>query len=277
MILVCVGPDLFQARQKVLDLERLYTEKYDPSGVSLERVEGVLGPRELAAKLQGGGLFAQKTAVRGTDVLASWKAADWKQANEIFQAPNEDAICLLLEQDLDATKEAMIRAWPKGQVYRYEPRSEAAFVAWAKQYTEEQGATWDTLLERFARGCAGDAWTFTRALPRWKASKTLPALAYEAGSPYAMLEGYLRSGKAPVELREATEDMSSLLAQQARQVVRSMEGVGDARTPSWARARFERLTPVEREAVYRGWARSLEMLLAIRGGKASSNEWITLL
>ena len=277
MILVFVGPDTYQAREKAREFERLYKEKHDPSGVSVERVAESLGPRELAAKLQGGGLFAKKTCLRLTGVLGGWKTADWKQATELFATPNDDGIALLLEEELDTAKEAIIRAWPKAQVYRHEHRTGSVFLAWAKQRALQDGCAWDATIERFARESDGDAWTFTQALPQWRAAHTLPALMHEAGSPFAMMESYMRSGRVPSELRESDEDLSSLLVQQARQALRAMDGVADARLPPFVRARWERVSEQEKRAVYQAWWRSTTLLAGLRSGQALPAEWTTLL
>lgn len=272
-----MGPDTYQAREKARELERLYKEKHDPSGMSVERIAEGLGPRELAARLQGGGLFAKKSCLRLVGALAGWKAPDWKQAADLFMTPNDDGIALMIEDELDAAKESIVRAWPKAQVYRHEHRTGAAFMTWAKQRVAQEEGVWDAAIERFARESEGDAWTFVQALPQWKAARTLPALMHEAGSPFAAMELYMRSGRVPAELREVDEDLSSLLVQQARQALRAMDGVADTRLPPFVRARWERVSENERRAVYQAWQRSATVLAGLRSGQALSSEWTTLL
>lgn len=246
MLLVCVGPDTFHALKKAQELERAYREKYDPKGVSIEKLSDTK-PLEAIRSRMGGGLFAQKTFLRSTGLIATWKKADWTLATELFARDVDGTIVVTIEEELSQEEEATIQAWPKAKVYRHSPLTGPAFVRWAQSVAVAEGVLWEAALERFAQMIEGDSWSFWNALPRWKATKTLPDLAEEELSPFLRAEQYL---KEPIRERAfvgADVDLLGLFVQQARQALRVAVDAPDPRMPSFAQRKWQRLTPAQKQ------------------------------
>lgn len=271
MLLVCTGPDTFQALKKAQELERAYREKYDPKGVSVDRVPDTK-PLDAIRGRMGGGLFAQKAFLRATGLVASWKKADWSQAAEVFARDADGTIVVTLEEELSAEYEAVIAAWPKAKVYRHETLSGAAFFTWAEAAAKSEGAAWDAALRQFAASVEGDSWSFWNALPRWKATRTLPETLTEAVSPFARAEQYLKE-----ELRERAfvaveDDLSGLLVQQARQALRVASNVPDPRMPMFAQRKWQRLSPAQRTRLEWRFVQAARGLVRQRQGLVKEGE-----
>jgi hypothetical protein len=214
--------------------------------VSIEKLSDTK-PLEAIRSRMGGGLFAQKTFLRSTGLIATWKKADWTLATELFARDVDGTIVVTIEEELSQEEEATIQAWPKAKVYRHSPLTGPAFVRWAQSVAVAEGVPWEAALERFAQMIEGDSWSFWNALPRWKATKTLPDLAEEELSPFLRAEQYLKESICERAFVGADVDLLGLFVQQARQALRVAVDAPDPRMPSFAQRKWQRLTPAQKQ------------------------------
>ena len=279
MIIVCSGPDTYQSLERARELERAYREKYDPSGASVERLTRALSPQELASKLLNTGLFTRRMFVRVSYLFSSWKASDWAQAKSFFakQEAEQASICVCVEEDLSEERERDICAWPKGMVYRYKLLAGQKWIQWCQQQAQKKQATWNTKLEAFAGRIEGDSWAFINALPRWMATNTLSETELENTSPFATVEAYLRKGVIFGDFFEQDEDGTGLCLQQARQALRCVDGVPDARTQPFVRSKWVRLSLQEQKQLRISANNISNTLVHIREGQQKASEWILTL
>lgn len=271
--MVCAGPDTFQALKKAQELERAYREKYDPSGVSIERLSE-MKPLDAIRARMGGGLFAQKSFLRATGLVASWKKTDWPQAIEVFARDVDGTIVVTLEEDLSPEHEAMITAWPKAKIYRHTALSGTAFFTWAEAIAKTQGIAWDADLRQFASSIEGDGWSFWNALPRWKATGTFPEAVIEATSPFARAEQYLKEESRERAFIGVEDELSGLLVQQARQALRIVAGAPDPRMPAFAQRKWQRLSPAQQARLKVRFAQAAKGLTRQRQGLLKEGEEI---
>lgn len=279
MLLVCTGPDTFQALRKAQELERAYREKYDPSGLSVERLTVTAKSLETVAERVGTmGLFAQRRCLRATGLVASWKKADWERAGKVFQRDPEQSIVISLEEELAPDAERTISTWERSRAYRHPVLAGADFQRFAGQLAQEQGLEFDPKLQRFAQQLEGDSWAFWNALPRWKATKTLPDLASIEASPFLKSEDVLLgTDAAAVSVFAEDEDLLPLILQQARQGLRVVAQQPDPRMPAFAQKKWQRLTPERQARLLARVNRALEATVAQRLGAADAGAFALLM
>lgn len=279
MLLVCTGPDSFRALRKAQELERAYREKHDPSGLSIERLTVTAKSVETIAERVGAmGLFAQRRCLRATGLVASWKKPDWERAGKLFQRDPEQSIVISVEEELTPEAERAIATWERSRVYRHPILAGADFQKFAGQLAQEQDSAFDVGLQKFAQQLEGDSWAFWNALPRWKATKTLPDLASPDVSPFLKSdEALLGSDAAAVTAFSEDEDLLPLLLQQARQGLRVVAQQPDPRMPSFAQKKWQRLSPERRARLLARVQRAIEVTVAQRMGAADASTFALLM
>ncbi len=279
MLLVCTGPDSFQALRKAQELERAYREKYDPSGLSVERLTVTAKSVEAVAERVGAmGLFAQRRCLRATGLVASWKKADWERAGKLFQRDPEQSIVISVEEELTPEAERVIAAWERSRVYRHPILTGIDFQKFACQLAQGQGIDFEMGLQKFAQQLEGDSWAFWNALPRWKATKTLPDLASPDVSPFLKSdEALLGSEAASINAFSEDEDLLPLLLQQARQGLRVIAQQPDPRMPSFAQKKWQRLPSERRARLLARVQRAIEATVAQRLGVVDAGSFALLM
>ncbi len=279
MLLVCTGPDSFRALRKAQELERAYREKHDPSGLSIERLTVTAKSVETIAERVGAmGLFAQRRCLRATGLVASWKRSDWERAGKLFQRDPEQSIVISVEEELAPEAERAITAWERSRVYRHPILAGADFQKFAGQLAQEQDVAFDVGLQKFAQQLEGDSWAFWNALPRWKATKTLPDLASPDVSPFLKSdEALLGSDVVAVTAFSEDEDLLPLLLQQARQGLRVVAQQPDPRMPSFAQKKWQRLPPERQARLLARVQRAIEATVAQRMGAADASAFALLM
>lgn len=275
MLIVCAGPDSFQALRKAQDLERAFREKYDPQGLSVDHpaspsLEGI-------ASSQGGGLFTAKRFIRCTGLIAGWKKTDWEKAAQVFARSIDDTIVVTVEESITNQEAAVVKGWQKSVLYMFPTLVGAGFFRYAEELARQFGVAWTPKLQEFAQVVEGDVWAFWNALPRWKATETLPQAGSEEFSPFVYAERYLKEMYSAQVFRAIDEPMQGLFLQQARQIVRLLGGVPDPRMPAFAQRKWQRLSAKEQERVLRRYGLLLSDLVFTRRGIAAEEEEALLL
>ena len=277
MLLVCAGPDSFQALRKAQDLERAYREKYDPSGISIERVASTK-LEALAERMGSVGLFAQRRCLRVTNLVASWKKADWDRAAKLFARDAEQTIVISVEDEIDPTVEKTILSWDRSRIYRHFAKTGKEFEIYAEQLAKEKNMEFVPALREFARDIEGDAWAFWNALPRFEATKTLPDLKSTEISAFAKSDLYLLgSNEKRLEAFKDGEDLLALLLQQARQGLRTVANLPDGRTPAFTQRKWEHLSAQKQKNLLDRANALMAATVAQRYGSIVADESIALL
>ena len=271
MLLVCAGPDTFQAFQKAQELERAYREKYDPQGLSVERLASVgKGLEHLAERLGSVGLFAQRRCVRLTGAVSAWKKAEWERAAKLFARDPEQSIVISVEEELGVEAERLISGWERSRVYRFPLLSGTAFQRLAAQLARSQEMEFVPALQAFAQAVDGDTWAFWNALPRWKATQTLPETAAVAGSPFAKSDRYLLG--TSLEGCDEGEDLSPFFLQQARQGLRVLAGQPDPKMPAFVQKKWQAISPMQKNHLFQRVTGLVEWTVSQRLGGANPED-----
>lgn len=277
MLLVCAGPDSFQALRKAQELERAYREKYDPSGFSIERLT-TTKLEALAERMGSVGLFSQRRCLRVTNLVSSWKKTDWERATKLFARDSEQTIVISLEDEITPEVEKTISTWDRSRVYRHFVKTGREFEQYAEQLAKEQSVEFVSELRQFAYAIEGDAWGFWNVLPRWQATKTLPSITSEDASVFAKSDQYLLgSDQDHLQALAGGEDLLPLLLQQARQGLRVLARESDARTPAFALRKWERLSSSQKQAFSKRTNQLIGATIAQRMGVFSGDESTTVL
>lgn len=273
MILVCAGPDTFQALRKARELERAYREKYDPTGISIERISSTKSLEVLAERMGSVGLFSQRRCLRATNLVSSWKKADWDRAAKLFARDAEQTIVISVEDEISPETEKVIASWDRSRVYRHYVKVGSDFDAYAEQLVKEYGIEQTPELRAFARAVEGDAWTFWNALPRYQATKTLPAANSAEVSAFSKTDQYLLGANdSRLSALEGDEDLLPLMLQQARQGLRVVAGQPDPRTPAFALRKWQRLSSTQSKAVNERTRAVIVTTIAQRSGAMTGDE-----
>lgn len=278
MLLVCAGPDSFQALRKARELELMYREKYDPTGISIERV--TLGNKSLeglAERFGTMGLFAQRRCLRVTGLVSSWKKADWDRATKLFARDPEQTIVISLEEEISPEAERMISGWERSRVYRHTPLVGLAFQTLTKQLAQEQGVEYGPELQAYARTIEGDAWSFWNALPRWKATQGLPEALSVEETPFSQSDEYLTGGSSGKRVFSDNDGLLPLVLQQARQGLRVVAGRSDVRMPAFAQKKWQQLNAEQRKTLSERAQKAIEATIIQRTGGISDGEAALLL
>lgn len=277
MLLVCAGPDSFQALRKAQDLELAYREKYDPTGLSIERLTSTK-LEALAERMGSVGLFAQRRCLRVTNLVSSWKKADWDRASKLFARDSEQTIVISVEDELSPESEKNVSAWDRSRVYRFYIKTGRDFEQYAEQLAKEKNIEFVNELREYARAIEGDAWGFWNALPRWQATKTVPSLASGEVSVFARSDQYLLGAERErLQALADGEDLLPLMLQQARQGLRVLAHEADARTPAFALRKWEKLIPKQKQLFMNRTNRLIGTTIAQRYGAVSGDETTALL
>lgn len=98
MLIICTGPDTFQARQKTLDLLEAYKQKHvAQGGAVIERLETQTSIANAVAKLSTFGLFANKRLLKFENLLAGITPAQTKQLIKALLADGNQTVVLTYE------------------------------------------------------------------------------------------------------------------------------------------------------------------------------------
>ena len=98
MLIVCSGPDMFRALQKARELEVAFKQKFDATGLCVERIAtGKEAVTEIAARAGAISLFTTRRFVRTANVLAEASKAGRATLAKTLAGDQDGFILLTLE------------------------------------------------------------------------------------------------------------------------------------------------------------------------------------
>ena len=173
MLILCSGPDTYQARKKAQDLTQAFRTKHDPSGFSIERVaEPSL--TELLHKMSAPSFFSPKRFIRCDGLFAELSIADLRKL--LPRLHDENTILVTVEDEAPKEKVLQECAGSFFVHYPFLPLSRAAFVTWCEKEALSRGISSD-VARRIAEACDGDSWRASTELQKVEANPGAPRVA----------------------------------------------------------------------------------------------------
>lgn len=118
MLIICTGPDTFQARQKALDLLEAYKQKHVSQGDAvIERLESQTSVQDAITKLSTLGLFATKRLLKYENLLAGITPAQTKQLVKSILTDGNQTVVLTYEDKSPTQK--VLDLFPKENLFVY--------------------------------------------------------------------------------------------------------------------------------------------------------------
>jgi hypothetical protein len=117
MLIICTGPDTFQARQKAIDLVEAYKQKHVSQGAEIERLESQTSLQGAVSRLSTLGLFATKRLLKYENLLAGITVTQAKQLARAIQADDNQTVVLTYEDKSPTQK--ILDLFPKENLFVY--------------------------------------------------------------------------------------------------------------------------------------------------------------
>ena len=117
MLIICTGPDTFQARQKALDLVDAYKQKHVSQGAEIERLESQTSLQGAISRLSTLGLFATKRLLKYENLLAGITVTQAKQLASAIKADDNQTVVLTYEDKSPTQK--ILDVFPKDGLFLY--------------------------------------------------------------------------------------------------------------------------------------------------------------
>ncbi len=197
MLLVCSGSDTYQATQKADELERLFREKYDPRGLSVERLpDGKDAVRALSERAFSGGLFSSKLFFRGRGLLAFPKS-QWQALHAAFVRSGEHVVIVTVEDEPMAPDVKKALADCKVVEYAFPYLQGSAFQRCARERAVAIGINdSDNRIRDIAERCDGDSWRLVNELQKYSVYGDGYELPEDTSSltAYDVSDAWLRGG-----------------------------------------------------------------------------------
>ncbi|MDD5438371.1 MAG: hypothetical protein PHC70_04470 [Patescibacteria group bacterium] len=117
MLIICTGPDTFQARQKALDLVEAYKQKHVSQGAVIERLESQTSLQGAVTRLSTLGLFASKRLLKYENLLAGITQTQAKQLAKAIKVDENQTVVLTYEDKSPTQK--ILDLFPKENLFVY--------------------------------------------------------------------------------------------------------------------------------------------------------------
>lgn len=117
MLIICTGPDTFQARQKALDLVEAYKQKHVSQGAEIERLESQTSLQDAISRLCTLGLFANKRLLKYENLMAGITQTQAKQLVHAIQVDDGQTVVLTYEDK--SPTEKILGLFPKDNLFIY--------------------------------------------------------------------------------------------------------------------------------------------------------------
>ena len=277
MLLVCSGPDTYQATQKADELERLFREKYDPRGLSVERLpDGKEAVRALSERAFSGGLFSSKLFFRGRGLLAFPKSS-WQQLHSAFARSGEHVVIVTVEDEPMSADIKKSLADCKVVEYAFPYLQGAAFHRFALDVARSLDIpASDTHVHTIAERCDGDSWRLVNELQKYRVYGDGYELPESAGglTAYDVSDAWLRGGDSWRRLMndDASAHGSSGLLSAIRMRLRVQDGHTDGLHPFIVK----KMSAMQGKNTMPGYISSLLAQFLVRSGFSIDEESVTI-
>ncbi len=279
MLIVCSGPDTFRALQKARELENAFKQKFDKTGLCVERIaSGKEAVAEIAARSGTVSLFASRRFVRTTNVLAEASKAQRAALSRVLAGDQEGFILLTLEDE--PPNAAVLEELKQVKVVRYDfpLMDQGAYVTWAREEAYKLGIKEDKTVQEVVEGARGDSWTcFYELLKRAAYDVSSPHIGEKSeGSIFTSADAYIRRHDVWREVLEGGALEKQALAvflSQVRTALRVRDGATEGVHPFVAR-KLRGQALIEADEAF---AQLVEGYFMQRSGYADEKEMFSIL
>lgn len=117
MLIICIGPETFLARQKALDLVEAYKQKHVSQGAEIERLESQTSFQDAISRLSTLGIFATKRLLKYENLMMGITPTQAKQLAQAILADNNQTVVLTYEDKSPTQK--ILNLFPKDNLFVY--------------------------------------------------------------------------------------------------------------------------------------------------------------
>lgn len=274
MIIICSGPDTFRAREKARDLVKAFRKKHDPTGLSVDVIDGTDGIKPLLERLGAGSLFAPKKLIRADGCLEKMNIADVRTLASRLAADADATVVLTVETDapdkktIDALKNAPCH------LYAFPIQTETAFRAWVRARAAAMGVS-DAIADIVGEAAEGDSWQAVAELQKQSASsQEFGRTSSGDASVYEIAERFISGGAWRKTLMETTpENALTTFLSQMRACLRVQDGAVAGLHPYLAK-KMQRVRPKSGNERFRD---VLAAMVSSRSSLAIGDEWDSVL
>ncbi|MCC7357461.1 hypothetical protein IT408_03060 [Candidatus Uhrbacteria bacterium] len=273
MLIACVGPDMWRARQKARSLLQAFREKHDPQGYSTEILVS-FSFQDVLKQLGSPSLFTKKRCIRCDGLLSNLKIADIRLlAKKIEEGANE-TILLSVEQESISEKTKQVFSDKTLVLYEFRILSFDTFFRWCMEYSKQ--AVPQEKVQLIARMCAGDTWKAVQELDKCIAdpqAEVLDAYVDESGV-FVATEAFVRNQawREEVEKNESEAFLNMCLSQ-IRAAIRVRDGATQGLHPFVVK-KMSNIKPLNLEKRLRSVLRAQQQQ---RSGLGTTDEVLTSL
>jgi DNA polymerase III delta subunit len=274
MIIICSGPDTWQARRKKQELASAFKAKFDVAGFSAETIDADI--KTVANQLGTPSFFASKRLLMTEGLLHKVPIAEIRLLAKRVKADAEQTILLDLEQEAPTQKILDEFSDSNLHHYAYPLPSPRDFSKWLAKRGEELGVT-KQQVARLAENLNGDTWLAEQELMKLAANPRAEStvLDQDENSIFSSLEKYLEEKPGwRRELQEhAEEQVLNTLLSQCRAALRVRDGATAGLHPF----QVKKISALDKKYFSKKFRKGAATLVATRSGIATQSEFDALI
>jgi hypothetical protein len=261
MLIACTGADSYRSLTKARELEAAYRTKYDPSGLSVVRLDGgSAGTDALASRMTGASLFSSRRFIRIDDLIGACPKAKRAALIGALSRSVDDVIVVTVETgELKAADLKEYNLLPKFFQYDFPTLPPASFGAWCREHARVRGLDDASLVTVLIEKSCGNTWEFVNEIDKCRAGGMPAASELEAGSVYDVIESFFDQLPSRWSRMRRLDDTASLISigvGQARSLALIQSGRRDGIHP-YAAQQLSRMKRADASRAYRTFASSL--------------------
>lgn len=269
MLILCSGPDTFHATKKALELERVFREKYDADGNSVEYLQGKNVTDQLLQRINTVSLFSPRRFLRTRNLVQDGTRTKLLHVAKALVKEPENIIVISVEENAPAvsTMRILEENGVKLISYNYPELKNAAFTQAVAALAKEIDIHDSSLIGKISSIFEGDAWAAWGALLQAASGASVDAFLKEEGAGvFERADLFLARDErrhAPLADTAKAKETINILLSQSRSALRVRDGSGQGIHPfvqkKLARTNLEDTEKVFGEALLghmltrRGW------------------------
>ena len=218
--------------QKIQELEKAFTEKFDKQASSIERLppgKDVVG--RLLARMRTPSLFSPRRFYRASDLVALCPKTKLVEFVEFLKKDADGVIVVSLEERSPSAEQKKIFTKEVKYIeYPFPTQQGFAFISWAHEVTSQMKMVWNGTLQKLAQATEGDSWAFMNEMKKVAAGGVCDEGSYsapETSNVYDLSERFIRgdlSYRGHLSNESGDQDPTPLLLSQSRGAIRVRDG-----------------------------------------------------
>lgn len=273
MLIVCAGPDTFRAQERARELEQAFTTKYDPTGVSVERLSsGKEGVKEILERAGTTSLFSSRRFLHVRDLIKDCPKNQLEALLRALASHGDETIVVTKEEESPVEKVLkLFQEKTQTIVYSYPVLKGKDWRAWIMQMAKKLGANASSAFIEAASAYEGDTWFIWNELCKCAAGGAQELKSLEqTQSVFDRVDSYLARRSYRFTSLVNDEDAAALLSpllSQARTALRVRDGATQGLHPFLVKK-------MEAFGTHAGYvhAQALQAMFLVRAGYGADAE-----